>query len=226
MEAELAALDAALKNPQKPLTALVGGAKISSKLAVLENLVEKVDCLVIGGAMAHTFLKAQGREIGKSLYEPELESAAENIMRVAERRACEILLPMDGVCARTLEKGARTETFSFDDMPPDMMILDAGPKSVQAIIERVNRSRTVVWNGPLGAFETKPFDEGTNKAAQAVAEATAQGKVRSIGGGGDTMAALAQAGCADSFTFISTGGGAFLEWLEGKDMPGLDAMRR
>ncbi len=224
MQAELTALEKALGSPERPLAAVVGGAKISTKIDLLGNLVQKVDALIIGGAMANTFLAAQGLEIGTSLAEREMAGTAQEIMGKAAEAGCEIVLPVDLVVAREFKAGAASETVAADACPEDAMILDAGPESVARIKAIFDRSKTLVWNGPLGAFEIAPFDAATNAAAAHAAELTRAGKLLSVAGGGDTVAALNQAGAAEGFTYISTAGGAFLEWLEGKTLPGVAAL--
>ncbi|MBL4876903.1 MAG: phosphoglycerate kinase, partial [Cohaesibacteraceae bacterium] len=225
MQAELEALNAALGEPKRPVYAVVGGAKVSSKIALLRNMVSKVDGLVIGGGMANTFLAAQGKEVGKSLCEHELADTAREILSAAETANCKIILPVDAVVAREFAANAPSEIVSVEDVPKDAMILDAGPKSVAEFREHLKDARTLVWNGPLGAFEMEPFDAATVAAAQAAAKATKSGHLISVAGGGDTVAALNHAGAADCFTYISTAGGAFLEWLEGKDLPGVEALK-
>ena len=225
MEEELKALDAALGNPERPVVAVVGGAKVSTKLELLGNLIEKVDHLVIGGGMANTFLVAQGIEVGKSLAERDMADTAREIMDKAKTTGCTIHLPVDIVVAREFKEGADNEVLPVDQCPADAMILDAGPQTVDAIRELFARCKTLIWNGPLGAFEIAPFDRATNAAAQAAAEATKAGTLVSVAGGGDTVAALNRAGVADDFTFISTAGGAFLEWMEGKELPGVAALK-
>ncbi|MFN4059660.1 MAG: phosphoglycerate kinase [Paracoccus hibiscisoli] len=224
MEAELKALDAALGDPQRPVMAVVGGAKVSTKLELLTNLVEKVDHLVIGGGMANTFLVAKGVEVGKSLAERDMADTARAILEKAEATGCKIHLPVDIVVAREFKAGAASETLPVDQCPADAMILDAGPDTVEALRQAMTACKTLIWNGPLGAFEIEPFDAATNAAARAAAELTAQGALVSVAGGGDTVAALNKAGAAESFTFISTAGGAFLEWMEGKTLPGVAAL--
>lgn len=224
MQAELSALEAALSTPKRPVTALVGGAKVSSKLDLLENLVTKVDALVIGGGMANTFLAAQGFDVGTSLCEHDLADTALRILEAARVTGCRILLPQDIVIAREFKAGATCETLDVTACPADAMILDAGPKSVAAIAEQLNASRTLIWNGPLGAFEIPPFNAATDAAAQEAAGLTRQGSLISVAGGGDTVAALNGAGVAQDFTYISTAGGAFLEWMEGKTLPGVAAL--
>ena len=226
MEAELKALDAALGNPQRPVVAVVGGAKVSTKLELLSNLIEKVDHLVIGGGMANTFLVAKGVEVGKSLAERDMADTARQIMAKAEKTGCEIHLPVDVVVAREFKAGAAHEVLPDEACPADAMILDAGPQTVDAITDVFQISRTLIWNGPLGAFEIPPFDAATNAAAQAAARLTREDQLISVAGGGDTVAALNKAGVAGDFTYISTAGGAFLEWMEGKTLPGVAALKK
>lgn len=221
MEAELVALDRALGNPERPVVAIVGGAKVSTKLELLGNLVAKVDALVLGGGMANTFLAARGLDIGKSLCEKEMLEQAHAIENEARKRGCEIILPVDAVVAEKFAAGQATETVAVNAVPPNRMILDVGPVSIHKILGRIAGCRTVVWNGPLGAFEISPFNKGTITVACAVGELTKKGKIVSIGGGGDTVAALNAAGVEDAFTYVSTAGGAFLEWMEGKELPGV-----
>ena len=224
MQAELEALTRVLEKPEHPVVAIVGGAKISSKLAVLENLIKKVDALVIGGGMANTFLKAQGFPIGKSLHEPALLDKAREIMAAAKARGCAIVLPSDCVVAKEFKAMAAAKTLPVHLTPDDGMILDIGSDTLAAIATRLETAKTVVWNGPLGAFETPPFDLGTNAVARHVAMLTKVGALVSVAGGGDTLAALAQAGAEGDFTYCSTAGGAFLEWLEGRELPGVKAL--
>lgn len=224
MEAELRALEAALGSPQRPVVAVVGGAKVSTKLELLGNLVGKVDHLVIGGGMANTFLVAQGIEVGKSLAERDMAPTALEILAKARASGCTIHLPVDVVVAREFKAGAANETVAADACPADAMILDAGPATVRAVTAVFEASKTLIWNGPLGAFEIAPFNAATNAAARAAAALTRAGKLISVAGGGDTVAALNQAGAAGDFTFISTAGGAFLEWMEGKELPGVAAL--
>ena len=224
MAEELAALDAALGNPVRPVVAVVGGAKVSTKLDLLGNLVSKVDHLVIGGGMANTFLAAQGIDVGKSLCEHDLADTARAILQKAKAAGCEIILPRDIVVAREFKAGAASETLSPDACPADAMILDAGPATVAYIETVLSSAKTLIWNGPLGAFEIPPFNAATNAAAAAAATLTKAGKLTSVAGGGDTVAALNAAGAAADFTYISTAGGAFLEWMEGKDLPGVAAL--
>jgi len=224
MEAELKALEAALGNPVRPVVAVVGGAKVSTKLDLLGNLVTRVDHLVIGGGMANTFLVAQGVEVGKSLAERDMAPTALEILEKARQAGCSIHLPVDVVVAREFKAHAASETVPVAECPADAMILDAGPQTVAAISEVFAACRTLIWNGPLGAFEIAPFDAATNAAAAKAAELTAAGSLVSVAGGGDTVAALNKAGAAEGFTYISTAGGAFLEWMEGKDLPGVAAL--
>ncbi len=226
MAAELKALEAALGAPVRPVCAVVGGAKVSTKLDLLGNLVSKVDHLVIGGGMANTFLVAQGIDVGKSLAEREMAETAREILEKAAAAGCAIHLPVDVVVAREFKAGAENEVMGAADCPADAMILDAGPKSVEEIAAVFEASKTLIWNGPLGAFEIAPFDAATNAAAQKAAELTRDGKLISVAGGGDTVAALNKAGAAEDFSYISTAGGAFLEWMEGKELPGVAALTR
>ncbi|HCZ01689.1 MAG: phosphoglycerate kinase [Rhodobacterales bacterium RIFCSPHIGHO2_02_FULL_62_130] len=224
MEAELRALEAALGTPERPVVAVVGGAKVSTKLDLLGNLVSKVDHLVIGGGMANTFLVAQGIEVGKSLAERDMAATALEILAKANAAGCSIHLPVDIVIAREFKAGAANETLPVDACPADAMILDAGPATVAKLRLVFEASKTLIWNGPLGAFEIEPFNAATNAAAREAADLTRAGKLISVAGGGDTVAALNQAGAAGDFTFISTAGGAFLEWMEGKELPGVAAL--
>jgi len=225
MQAELDALGKALGSPQRPVIAIVGGAKVSSKIDLLENLVGRVDVLVIGGGMANTFLAAQGKAVGKSLCEHDLADTARRILAAAEKSGCAIVLPSDAVVAREFKANADNETVSVDAVPADAMILDAGPASVDAVRARIDGAKTLVWNGPLGAFELTPFDAATVAAARHAADRTEAGALLSVAGGGDTVAALNHAGVAERFSYVSTAGGAFLEWLEGKPLPGVEALR-
>lgn len=224
MEAELRALEAALGTPERPVVAVVGGAKVSTKLELLGNLVGRVDHLVIGGGMANTFLVAQGVEVGKSLAERDMAPVALDILAKAKAAGCSIHLPVDIVVAREFKAGAASETLPVSGCPQDAMILDAGPETVAALEAVFAQCRTLIWNGPLGAFEIEPFDMATNAAARAAAALTVKGSLISVAGGGDTVSALNQAGVAGDFTFISTAGGAFLEWMEGKVLPGVAAL--
>ncbi|KAF0172010.1 MAG: phosphoglycerate kinase [Rhodobacteraceae bacterium] len=224
MEAELRALEAALGNPVRPVVAVVGGAKVSTKLELLGNLVGRVDHLVIGGGMANTFLVAQGIEVGKSLAERDMAATALEILGKAKAAGCVIHLPVDVVVAREFKAGAANETVAASACPADAMILDAGPQTVAELTKVFETCKTLIWNGPLGAFEIEPFNAATNAAARVAARLTRAGKLVSVAGGGDTVAALNQAGAAADFTFISTAGGAFLEWMEGKVLPGVAAL--
>ena len=224
MQAELTHLEKALGDPQRPLLAVVGGAKVSTKIELLENLVKRVETLVIGGAMANTFLAAQGIGIGKSLYEPDHLETARKVIHMATESGAVILLPSDVVVAKEFKAGAAHRTVSAGNIGADEMALDVGPESIKAFETRLLNTRTLVWNGPFGAFETAPFDRGTVAAAQIVAAATRAGSLLSVAGGGDTVAALAHAGVEQDFTYVSTAGGAFLEWLEGKTLPGVEAL--
>ncbi|MEM9206380.1 MAG: phosphoglycerate kinase [Pseudomonadota bacterium] len=225
METELIALERALHDPKRPVVAIVGGAKISTKIELLENLIEKVDCLVIGGGMANTFLFAKGVEVGNSLCERDLADTPRRIMEKAKELGCTILLPEDAVAATEFKANAEHITASVDAIPGDHMILDAGPASGEAVNTWIEKAKTVVWNGPLGAFEIEPFDQATVAAAKFVAERTKAGELLSVAGGGDTVAALAHAEVINDFSYVSTAGGAFLEWMEGKPLPGVEALR-
>lgn len=224
MEAELKALESALGSPQRPVTALVGGAKVSTKITLLGNLVSKVNHLIIGGGMANTFLVAKGIEVGKSLAEHDMADTALEILAKAKAAGCEVHLPQDVVVAREFKAGASSEIVPVDACPHEAMILDAGPETVAMISKVFEASRTLIWNGPLGAFEIEPFDQATKATAQKAAELTKAGSLISVAGGGDTIAALNAAGIADDFTYLSTAGGAFLEWMEGKELPGVVAL--
>nr|WP_321254920.1 phosphoglycerate kinase [uncultured Ruegeria sp.] len=224
MQAELEALEGALGSPKRPVTAVVGGAKVSTKLELLGNLIDKVDYLVIGGGMANTFLVAKGIDVGKSLAETAMKDTAAEILAKAETSGCTIVLPRDIVVAEKFEAHAPHQVLLSDGCPPEGMILDAGPESVAAITEIFAQSQTLIWNGPLGAFELEPFDAATNAAALKAAALTRSGKLISVAGGGDTVAALNASGAASDFTYISTAGGAFLEWMEGKTLPGVAAL--
>ncbi|MCL5775703.1 phosphoglycerate kinase [Limibaculum sp. FT325] len=224
MEAELRALEKALASPERPVIAVVGGAKVSTKLELLGNLIGKADQIVIGGGMANTFLAAQGKDVGKSLCEHDLAPTAREILGRATAAGCEIVLPADVVVAREFKAGAPSEVVPADACPPDAMILDAGPEAVRDIVRRFEGAKTVVWNGPLGAFEIEPFNRATDEAASAAARLTEEGRLLTVAGGGDTVAALNASGAAAKFTYVSTAGGAFLEWLEGKTLPGVAAL--
>jgi phosphoglycerate kinase len=225
MQAELDALNKALEAPAKPVIAIIGGAKVSTKIDLLENLVSKVDALVIGGGMANTFLHAQGVGIGKSLAEKDLAATALRIVEKAEASNCAIILPVDAVVAFQFTANSPSHAYGLDAIPSDGMILDVGPQSVARIRAAIDDAATLVWNGPLGAFEMPPFDRGTMVAARHAAERTRAKKLISVAGGGDTVAALNQAGVAGDFTYVSTAGGAFLEWMEGKPLPGVEVLR-
>ena len=225
MQAELEALEKGLGDPDKPVIAIVGGAKISTKLDLLMNLVRKVDALVIGGGMANTFLAARGTRVGKSLCEHDLADTARQIMIEAANAGCAIILPSDGVIAKEFKAGAASETVAIDQVPEDGMILDVGRNTEKTVSDWIDKSKTLIWNGPLGAFEIEPFDHGTVSVAMHAAARTRAGKLVSVAGGGDTVAALNQAGVADDFTYVSTAGGAFLEWMEGKELPGVAVLK-
>jgi phosphoglycerate kinase len=224
MQAELAALSQALISPARPVAAIVGGAKVSTKLDLLGNLIDRVDMLVIGGAMANTFLYALGTDVGKSLCETGMADTARDVLARADAENCEIVLPADVVVARAFEAGTASESVPVAAVPGDRMILDIGPGTAAALARRLGDCRTLVWNGPLGAFEIPPFDAGTVTVARAAAELTRAGALVSVAGGGDTVAALAHAGVVNDFSYVSTAGGAFLEWLEGKKLPGVAAL--
>jgi phosphoglycerate kinase len=225
MQAELDALTKALEAPQPPVAAIVGGAKVSTKLDLLGNLIDKVDALVIGGGMANTFLVALGTQVGKSLAERDLADTARAVLAKAKKKGCEIVLPVDAVVAQTFEANAPSRVVAVDSVGDRDMILDIGPRSIEHVVSVLARVKTLLWNGPFGAFELEPFDNGTIEVAEAAAELTAVGNLISVAGGGDTVAALNAAGVADRFTYVSTAGGAFLEWLEGKVLPGVEILR-
>jgi phosphoglycerate kinase len=224
MEAELSALAAALETPVRPVLALIGGAKVSTKLDLLRFIIGKVDFLAIGGAMANTLLFAEGIEVGRSLCERDMADNARRLLDLARERHCRVTLPEDAVVASDLATGTAAYTVAIDAVPSDMMILDIGPRTVTRIARALEEARTLVWNGPLGAFETPPFDQGTAAVARKVAELTRAGKLLSVAGGGDTVAALAAVGLTDRLSYVSTAGGAFLEWLEGRELPGVAAL--
>jgi phosphoglycerate kinase len=224
MQAELEALESALSHPTRPVAAIVGGSKVSTKLDLLGNLVGKVNVLVIGGAMANTFLAAEGLGVGKSLQEAEMHATARDILAKAKAANCEVVLPVDVVLAAELAPNPPTRTVPVEAVPADMMILDVGPATVAGLKQRLAALKTLVWNGPVGAFETPPFDAATTALAQAVAERTRAGALRSVAGGGDTVSALRHAGVLEQFSYVSTAGGAFLEWMEGKTLPGVAAL--
>jgi phosphoglycerate kinase len=224
VQMELEALERALVNPERPLAAIVAGAKISTKLDLLDNLLEKVDHLIIGGAMANTFLFAEGYPVGESLYEPEMMKTAAHVLTHAEKLNCNIVLPLDVVVTEEIKPGAASRVVENRDVGSGDKIVDLGPRSVALIEDILNRCKTVVWNGPLGIFEIAPFDQGTVTIAHYLANATRQGRLQTYAGGGDTLAALSHAGCLQDLTYVSTAGGAFLEWLEGKTLPGIAAL--
>ena len=224
MEQELKALDSALEHPQKPVAAIVGGSKISTKLNVLENISQKVDFLILGGAMANTFLFAQGGDVGSSLCEKEMKDEALKIMDTAKNAGCEIILPIDSVVSTELKNGAEFETVSSTTVPEGKMAIDIGPQSIERVENILGSCKTLLWNGPMGVFEIKPFDNGTNALARKAAGLTKNGALISVAGGGDTVSALENAEACDDFTYVSTAGGAFLEWLEGKALPGVAAL--
>ncbi|MFZ1414865.1 MAG: phosphoglycerate kinase [Defluviicoccus sp.] len=225
MQAELEALEGALENPKHPVAALVGGAKVSTKLEVLGHLVAKVDEIIIGGAMANTFLAAKGVNVGKSLCEHDMAEAAREIMDKAAKAGCEIVLPTDVVVATEFKEGAQASTVAVGAVPSDKMILDVGAQSIADLNKRLAGYKTLLWNGPLGAFEVRPFDAGTTSVAREAARLTTSGELMSVAGGGDTVAALAHAGVGDKFSYVSTAGGAFLEWMEGKVLPGVAVLK-
>lgn len=224
MAAELDALTRGLENPEKPLLAIVGGAKISTKLDLLVNMVEKTDILVLGGGMANTFLYAKGKPVGRSLCEKDMADKAREIMNKADKNKCHLVLPLDGVCAAELAEDVDSRVFDINAIPDDHMMLDIGPKSVTQINELLGTARTVVWNGPLGAFETPPFGKGTIEVANTLAKMSSLGNILSVAGGGDTLSALKMADVSEKISYVSTAGGAFLEWLEGKTLPGVAAL--
>ncbi len=226
MQAELDALSKALEVPQKPVIAIVGGAKVSTKLVLLENLIGKVQGLVIGGAMANTFLHAQGFNVGKSLVERDMADTARRVMEKAEQKGCAIILPVDAIVAYHFAANAPSHAYGVDAIPSDGMILDIGPQSMERVKGAIDDARTLVWNGPCGAFELPPFERATVEAARYAAERTKAGKLVSVAGGGDTVAALNMAGVTDNLTYVSTAGGAFLEWMEGKPLPGVEVLRQ
>ncbi len=225
MQAELEALERALQAPQRPVAAIVGGAKISTKLDLLGNLLTKVETLIIGGGMANTFLAAQGKAVGRSLCEADLLPTARDILAKAKNSGRDIVLPVDAVAAQKLAAHVPSRVVSVDEIGATDMILDIGPRSVERVVSVLARTKTLLWNGPLGAFECEPFDNGTDEVAEAAAELTDAGKLVTIAGGGDTVAALNAAGVSRRFTYTSTAGGAFLEWLEGKTLPGVEALK-
>jgi phosphoglycerate kinase len=225
MQAELDALTAALELPDRPVGAVIGGAKVSTKLELIGNVIRKVDTLFIGGAMANTFLAAEGVNVGKSLQEPDMHETARRIVAEAKAANCEIVLPVDAVVATEFRAGASSHDCLIGEVPSDAMILDAGPRTVELISARLATLKTLVWNGPLGAFEIEPFDAATNAVAREVARLTQEGHLKSIAGGGDTVSALRHAGVESEMSYVSTAGGAFLEWLEGKTLPGIAVLQ-
>ncbi len=225
MQAELEALTLALGDPQRPVAAIVGGAKVSTKLDLLGNLVKKVDTLIIGGGMANTFLFAQGKPVGKSLCEKDLADTARSIIEAAKAANCRLLLPVDGNAAKEFKANAPSRFVGVDEVADDEMVLDIGPQSIKAVEATLRQTKTLVWNGPFGAFEIAPFDTATKEIAKLVGLLTQSGKLKSVAGGGDTVSALNAAGVADQLTYVSTAGGAFLEWMEGKALPGVEALR-
>ena len=226
MERELDYLSAALSAPERPLVCVVGGAKVSTKIELLLNLVSRADVLIVGGGMANTFLFAKGKSVGKSLCEPDLAATAREIMQQAIANNCDLVLPVDVVVAKEFKEDADREVKPADEVAGDEMILDLGPASVDRIAEKIENAKTLVWNGPLGAFETRPFDTATVEAARYAAKRAKDNGLVAVAGGGDTVSALNHAGVADDFTYVSTAGGAFLEWLEGKSLPGVEALRK
>jgi len=226
MEAELKALESVVGQPARPVATVVGGAKISTKIELLENLIEKVDCIIIGGAMANTFLFSQGLNIGRSLVEESFKPTVLKILNKAEKYSCKIILPTDVIIAKELSKNTTSSVVPADACPENYMILDVGPSTVDNIKQCINSAKTLLWNGPLGAFEVSPFDEATNQAANYASERTKDGELISVAGGGDTVAALNKAGVTETFTYVSTAGGAFLEWLEGKELPGVSCLTK
>jgi phosphoglycerate kinase len=226
MQAEIEALTRVLEDPERPVLSIIGGAKVSTKLELLGNLIGKVDAMILGGGMANTFLLAQGTPVGKSLCERDMAETAREIMARAEARGCDILLPIDARIAKEFKAGAQSTEVPIELVPEDAMILDIGPASEELFCERIAKVRTVLWNGPLGAFEIPPFDAGTNAVAKKVGDLTAAGQLMSVAGGGDTLSALAHAGALEKLSYVSTAGGAFLEWLEGKTLPGVAVLQR
>jgi phosphoglycerate kinase len=226
MQVEVESLSGALEKPEPPVAAVIGGAKVSTKMEVLGNLSKKVNVLIIAGGMANTFLFAQGYDVGKSMCEKDMAELAHKILADAEESGCEVVLPLDCVVAREFKEGAVSQTVSIDAIPLEAMMLDVGSSSIANITAKLENCKTLVWNGPFGAFEIQPFDKGTNAVAAEVARLTRAGKLISVAGGGDTVAALAQAGVSEDFSYMSTAGGAFLEWIEGKKLPGVEVLRK
>ena len=222
---EISALNRTLENPSKPSLAIIGGSKVSTKISVLKNLISKLDSIIIGGGMANTFLFAKGAPMGNSLYEPDLKDTANEILTFSKQNNCNILLPIDIITANKLEKNIKSNTLNYDECPSDQMILDVGPKSIELFKQAINSSKTILWNGPLGAFEIKPFDNSTNLLAKFTGQNTMLEKCISVAGGGDTVSALNSAKVTKQFSYVSSAGGAFLEWLEGKKLPGIEAIK-
>ncbi len=222
LEKEIKALEGVLNNPNKPVAAIIGGSKVSTKIDVINFLFKKMDIIVIGGAMANTFVAAKGLDIGKSLFEKDCIDLAKELIEKSQNNNCNLILPTDFIVSKNLKKNAEYTTTNFDSMPHNMMALDIGPKSIELINKNINNCKTILWNGPLGAFETYPFDKGTNKVASYVSSLTKQKKILSVAGGGDTVSALNNAKVLNDFSYVSTAGGAFLEWLEGKVLPGIE----
>ena len=222
LEKEIKALEGVLNNPNKPVAAIIGGSKVSTKIDVINFLLKKMDIIIIGGAMANTFVAAKGLDVGKSLFEKECIDLAKELIEKSQNNDCNLILPTDFIVSKNLKKNAEYTTTNFDSMPHNMMALDIGPKSIELINKNINNCKTILWNGPLGAFETYPFDKGTNKVASHVSSLTKQKKILSVAGGGDTVSALNNAKVLNDFSYVSTAGGAFLEWLEGKVLPGIE----
>ena len=222
LEKEIKALEGVLNNPNKPVAAIIGGSKVSTKIDVINFLLKKMDIIIIGGAMANTFVAAKGLDVGKSLFEKECIDLAKELIEKSQNNNCNLILPTDFIVSKNLKKHAEYTTANFDSLPHNMMALDIGPKSIELIKKNINNCKTILWNGPLGAFETYPFDKGTNKVASHVSSLTKQKKILSVAGGGDTVSALNNAKVLNDFSYVSTAGGAFLEWLEGKVLPGIE----
>ena len=222
LEKEIKALEGVLNNPNKPVAAIIGGSKVSTKIDVINFLLKKMDIIIIGGAMANTFVAAKGLDVGKSLFEKECIDLAKELIEKSQNNNCNLILPTDFIVSKNLKKNAEYTTANFDSLPHNMMALDIGPKSIELINKNINNCKTILWNGPLGAFETYPFDKGTNKVASHVSSLTKQKKILSVAGGGDTVSALNNAKVLNDFSYVSTAGGAFLEWLEGKVLPGIE----
>ena len=222
LEKEIKALEGVLNNPNKPVAAIIGGSKVSTKIDVINFLLKKMDIIIIGGAMANTFVAAKGLDVGKSLFEKECIDLAKEIIEKSQNNNCNLIFPTDFIVSKNLKKHAEYTTANFDSLPHNMMALDIGPKSIELINKNINNCKTILWNGPLGAFETYPFDKGTNKVASHVSSLTKQKKILSVAGGGDTVSALNNAKVLNDFSYVSTAGGAFLEWLEGKVLPGIE----